>query len=143
MHVTVQHVCFRISLCIQTILPVITDNRIMTEHDAAIIIAHFFIIPDPAEAFFLKLPVFQEAIIVISADQIQPAIQLLQHPVRFLSLAKGKIPQYGHVGLPVVLFKSRRKIAGAAAKVQQPRTHREALQLSTAIAAPQDILATT
>ena len=72
---TIEHIYFRISISVQTILPVIAHDRIMAEDDLPLIILQLLIGPDPDKTAGIIVLILQEPVMV-PLDQIEPSIQL-------------------------------------------------------------------
>ena len=72
---TIEHIYFRISISVQTILPVITHDRIMAEDDLPLIILQFLIGPDPDKTVGIIILILQEPVMV-PPDQVETSIQL-------------------------------------------------------------------
>ena len=74
MHMTIKHIGLWLSLLIQTILPVITHNRVMAQHYLPPVIRQLLVWLNPLETARIHILV-REKTIMIPLNQIQPSVQ--------------------------------------------------------------------
>ena len=71
----IEHIYFRIPISVQTILPIITHDRIVAENDLPLVILQLLIRFDPDKTAGIIVLILQEPVMV-PLDQIEPSIQL-------------------------------------------------------------------
>ena len=71
MNMSVQHISQRCSICPTPELAVIAENRIVHQHDLALVVMDFRVILDPYKPGSIKILVLQAPVIVIPANQIE------------------------------------------------------------------------
>ena len=71
----IKHIYFRIPISVQTILPVITYDRIVAEDDLPLIILQLLIRLDPDKTAGIVVLILQESVMV-PLNQIEPPVQL-------------------------------------------------------------------
>ena len=71
----IEHIYFRIPISVQTILPVITHDRVVAEDDLPLIILQLLIRLDPDKTAGIVVLILQESVMV-PLNQIEPPVQL-------------------------------------------------------------------
>lgn len=71
MDVSVRYICQRRSIRPTPELAVIAENRIVHQHDLALVVMDFRVILDPYKPGSIKILVLQAPVIVIPANQIE------------------------------------------------------------------------
>ena len=82
----IEHIYFRIPISVQTILPVITHDRVVAEDDLPLIILQFLIRLDPDKTAGIVVLILQEPVMV-PLNQIEPPVQLPKQFVSFFHLS--------------------------------------------------------
>ena len=62
MHVAIKHIYFRIPISVQTILPVITHDRVVAEDDLPLIILQLLVRLDPDKTAGIIILILQEPV---------------------------------------------------------------------------------
>ena len=75
MHMAIEHIYFRVPISVQTILPVITHDRVVAEDDLPLIILQLLIRLDPDKTAGIVVLILQESVMV-PLNQIEPPVQL-------------------------------------------------------------------
>ena len=75
MYMAIEHIYFRVPISLQTILPIITHDRVVAEDDLPLIILQLLIRLNPDKTAGIVVLILQEPIMV-PLNQIEPPVQI-------------------------------------------------------------------
>ena len=99
----VEHIGSGISISIEQILVVVTQDRVMAEDYLAVIVVELGIGADPLEPGGV-ITFSMSELIVVSFHKAQNSLKLLQNFVGLFGFSEGEIAQYDHFVVPTDLL---------------------------------------